>query len=261
MQQLLMGGVQVDAGSEQEVLDLYRGALRGEGGPLAIESANLDHLHWYPTGSHDRSVAGSAAGSVEGGLRWLTLMDGAPFVITAQRLTGVTYPRLTGAGLLEPQLRVAAEEGASVGFLGGMPDMHVRLREELGRRLPDLRIAGTWAPERADITSPEGAARWAETVREAGTDVVVVGLGKPRQEDWIRDHGVASGARALLAYGAAADFIAGTVQRAPQFYQDNHLEWAYRLSREPKRLARRYLLQGPPSLVRLVTHTRPRRRY
>ncbi len=259
MQQLLMGGVQVDAGSEQEVMDLYRAALRGEGRPLAIESANLDHLHWYPSGSHDRSAGSVGDGS--GGLRWLTLMDGAPFVLTAKRVTGVTYPRLTGASLLEPQLRVAAEEGASVGFLGGMPDMHVRLREELGRRLPDLRIAGTWAPERADITSPEGAARWAETVREAGADVVVVGLGKPRQEDWIRDHGIASGARALLAYGAAADFIAGTVQRAPQFYQDNHLEWAYRLSREPKRLARRYLLQGPPSLARLVTHTRPRRRY
>lgn len=247
MQQLRMGGVVVDLATEQETMDLYREALRGEGEPLAVESANLDHLHWYPTGSHDRADSR--------GLRWLTLMDGAPFVLMAKRVTGRTWERLTGADLLEPMLQVAAEEGRSVGFLGGMPAMHVQLREELERRMPTLRIAGMWAPERAEITTPEGAARWARIVQEAGTDVVVVALGKPRQEDWIRDHGAASGARAFLAFGAAADFIAGTVERAPKFYQDNHLEWAYRLSREPKRLARRYLLQGPPSLLRLVTRT------
>lgn len=246
MQQLRMGGVLVDLATEQETMDLYRRALRGEGEPLAVESANLDHLHWYPTGSHDRRVPG---------LRWLTLMDGAPFVLTARRVTGTAHERLTGADLLEPMLRAAAEEGATVGFLGGMPAMHERLRAELARRIPDLRVVGTWAPERAEITTPEGAARWAQVVKDAGTDVVVVALGKPRQEDWIRDHGVASGARALLAFGAAADFIAGTVERAPKFYQDNHLEWAYRLSREPRRLARRYLLQGPPSMLRLLTRT------
>ncbi|WP_409484473.1 WecB/TagA/CpsF family glycosyltransferase [Arsenicicoccus dermatophilus] len=251
MQQLRMGGVQVDLATEQETMDRYRRALRGEGEPLAVESANLDHLHWFPSGSHDRSARG---------LCWLTLMDGAPFVLTAQRVTGRRHERLTGADLLEPMLRAAAEEGASVGFLGGMPGMHRALREQLATRIPTLRIAGTWAPERAEITTAEGAARWARIVKDAGTDVVVVALGKPRQEDWIREHGVESGARALLAFGAAADFVAGTVERAPQRWQDHHLEWAYRLSREPRRLARRYLLQGPPALLRLVRHTdRPAR--
>ncbi|AKT50539.1 WecB/TagA/CpsF family glycosyltransferase [Arsenicicoccus sp. oral taxon 190] len=253
VQQLRMGGVVVDLATEQETMEIYRAALRGEGEPVAIESANLDHLHWFPTGSHDRSASG--------GLRWLTLMDGAPFVLTAKRVTGVDHERLTGADLLEPMLRAAAEEGASVGFFGGMPELHARLRGELERRLPELRIAGMWAPERSDLADPARAARWAEVVRESGADVVAVALGKPRQEDWIREHGVASGARALLAFGAAADFIAGTVERAPQFWQDNHLEWAYRLSREPKRLARRYLLQGPPSLVRLLTRTERLLRY
>lgn len=211
MQQLRMGGVLVDLATEQETMDLYRATLRGEGDPLAVESANLDHLHWFPTGSHDR------AASERAGLRWLTLMDGAPFVLTARRVTGRTHERLTGADLLEPMLRVAAEEGASVGFLGGMPAMHERLREQLATRIPALTIAGTWAPERAEITTAEGAARWAQIVQDAGTDVVVVALGKPRQEDWIRDHGLASGARAFLAFGAAADFVAGTVERAPRF--------------------------------------------
>ena len=91
----------------------------------------------------------------------------------------------------------------------------------------------------------------AAEVAAAGVDVLVVGLGKPRQELWIDRHGAATGARVLLAFGAAADFLAGSVRRAPKFMQDNGIEWLYRLGVEPRRLARRYLVQGPPALLAL----------
>ena len=61
-----------------------------------------------------------------------------------------------------------------------------------------------------------------------------------------------TGSRVLLAFGASADFLAGRVERAPRWMQDNGLEWAYRLRQEPRRLARRYLVEGPPALTRIA---------
>jgi exopolysaccharide biosynthesis WecB/TagA/CpsF family protein len=79
-----------------------------------------------------------------------------------------------------------------------------------------------------------------------------VSLGKPRQEIWCARYAAASGAKVCLAFGAAPDFIAGTVSRAPEVLRASGLEWLYRLWLEPRRLARRYLLQGPPALFHLL---------
>lgn len=74
-----------------------------------------------------------------------------------------------------------------------------------------------------------------------------MGLGKPRQELWIARHGAATGARVLLAFGAVLDFQAGRVPRSPEWIARSGLEWAWRLGREPRRLAARYLVDGPPA--------------
>ncbi|CQD09129.1 teichoic acid biosynthesis protein [Mycolicibacterium conceptionense] len=91
--------------------------------------------------------------------------------------------------------------------------------------------------------------------------VLIVGLGKPRQELWIDRHGAATGAAVLAAFGAAADFLAGVVNRAPERYRRHGMEWMYRLNQEPRRLARRYLVQGPPAFAQLrhavVENTEP----
>lgn len=105
--------------------------------------------------------------------------------------------------------------------------------------------------ERAGIDERDSACRLAERVREADVDLLIVGLGKPRQELWIDRYGAASGARVLLAFGAAADFLSGTVKRAPKQFQDLGLEWLYRLGTEPRRLAHRYLVDGPSAWMTL----------
>lgn len=243
-----IGGVHVDLIHKEEALERFDAALRDEARPVAVESANLDHLHWFPRGSHDRGV--------DYGFDWLTLMDGTPLVLMARRVTGrQSLPRLTGADLLEPMLEIAQERGASLGVFGGSEEMHEQLTQVLRDRFPRLEVAGMWSPDRASLSDPVRAQKWAHVVRESGAGVVVVALGKPRQERWIRAYGPQTGARALLAFGGAADFMAGTTKRAPEFYQKYGLEWAYRLAQEPKRLARRYLVQGPRAAVKLLRHS------
>lgn len=212
---------------------------------VAIGSINLDHLHHFGDGRIPLPNAPE-----ETGVDWIMLADGAPVAGRASKVAGMEWPRLTGADLLPDILRLCEREGARVGFLGGTPQTHERLAEILPQRYPALPSALYWAPSREVIDSPQGSAALAREIAETDVDVLNVALGKPRQELWIQTYGDATGARVLMAFGASADFLAGNVSRAPQWVQDRGLEWAYRLVCEPRRLGRRYLLQGPPALIR-----------
>ena len=208
---------------------------------LAIGSVNLDHLHHF---GEDDTLGRQP------GLEWLLLADGMPIAWRGQLLTAQPWPRVTGADLLPRILMLAELSGYRVGFLGGSPETHKRLSARLAIRHPDLAVAGMWSPDRDELDTDSAAI--AEAIRAAGTDILVVSLGKPRQEKWVSEFGRATRARLILPFGASVDFLAGTRRRAPGWMQRSGLEWLYRLSREPRRLARRYLIQGPAALVHLV---------
>ncbi|MUL81737.1 WecB/TagA/CpsF family glycosyltransferase [Mycobacterium sp. CBMA247] len=237
-----IGSTPVTRYSADEVVALVTQRIAAPGAPqLAIGSVNLDHLHHFRAG---RAELG-------GGTEWLWVADGAPVAWRGSRLAGISWPRVTGADLLEPLLDVCVQQCAQVGFLGGLPDTHQRLAEVWARRYPTAAPALFWSPSRSEVECPRRSAELAAQVRAAGVRVLIVGLGKPRQEVWIDRHAVSTGAEVVLAFGAAADFLAGAVNRAPAGYQRYGLEWLYRLRQEPRRLARRYLVQGPRAFLRL----------
>jgi exopolysaccharide biosynthesis WecB/TagA/CpsF family protein len=254
---MLVGNVAVDLVDLDAVQAVVAASLAAPD-PVAVVSANLDHIHHF---ARDREWAGLPAAEWTGdrsatGLRWLTLLDGMPLVRQANTLTGRRWPKLSGSDLIEPLLETAASHGARVGFLGGREAAHKELRERLPRSIPSIQIAGTWAPAREEITDAAASERIAREVKAAGVDILVVALGKPRQEEWIARHGLATGARVLLAFGAAIDFMTGERQRAPGFVSDAGAEWAWRLALEPRRLGRRYLVQSPPAWLRMKRSAR-----
>lgn len=220
--------------------------------PLCVVSINLDHIHHFGT-------AGRWNGALEhpGQAEFLNLIDGAPIAAQARRSTGRYWPRLAGSDLIEPILDLAAVHGSRIGFLGGSPETQMALRLRLSAERPDLLISGWWSPERSELSQHGHCTRLAQEIRAAETDVLVVGLGKPRQELWMAEYAAQTGAKVLLGFGAAVDFMAGQVARAPRWASDNGLEWAWRLSREPHRLGRRYLVDGPPSYLALRSGTTP----
>lgn len=220
--------------------------------PLAVASANLDHIHHFGAGTMGADGAGPKSFDAAGNCpQWLVLLDGMPLVRRAKAMTGVDWPQLAGSDLLPGLLAVAERVGATTGFLGGTSTMQQRLREVIALRYPGLRLSGMWAPERHELTDPQTCAQLAVAIRDAGTELLVVGLGKPLQERWIQCHARLTGARVLLAFGASTDFLAGTATRAPDWIRRTGLEWLYRLTHEPRRLARRYCLQAPVALRRL----------
>lgn len=249
MTRIMLGSCPIDLRDERAVLLETERRLRDRStAPLAVASGNLDHLHHF--GPRHRSP--SLLPVERDQLHWLTLLDGAPLVYRARRASGTKYPRLAGSDLLMPILELAESLGSSVGFIGGTAEMHTALRARLLERVPMLNIVGMWAPMRSELADHSANCQLSLNVRETKVDLLVIGLGKPRQELWIDKYGEATGARVLLAFGASADFVAGHVERAPQWTRDHGLEWAYRLVREPRRLARRYLVQGPAALSQLL---------
>ena len=169
-------------------------------------------------------------------------------VMLAARLKRDHFPADLNGNFFTPLLlELAAERDWPVFFLGAKPGVADRALEVITRRLPRLRAVGV----RDGYFSP-GDDSVAQQVRAAGTGLLLVGLGNPAQELWMRANLHASGARLAVGVGAFFDFQAGQVPRAPEWMNRAGIEWVHRLAQEPRRMWRRYLLGNPVFLARVA---------
>jgi exopolysaccharide biosynthesis WecB/TagA/CpsF family protein len=153
----------------------------------------------------------------------------------------------------------AARERLPIYLYGSRPETLRKLASRLRARSPGLQIAGMRAGRFRPLTAAEQAED-AAAILASGARIVLVGMGAPRQEWWIF-HMRERIARPMLAVGAAFDFHAGLVPQAPAVLQRAGLEWLFRLSREPKRLWRRYLTETPRYLPLIGSQALGLRRY
>jgi exopolysaccharide biosynthesis WecB/TagA/CpsF family protein len=256
---IVLGGSPVDLLELSDSLDrIARHLAAQDVPPLAVASINLDHVHHFGVNADwtgTLEADGPVPNAGQGELAWLNLIDGAPLAAQARRVTGHAWPRLAGSDLIGPILALCESRGTRIGFLGGAASTHRLVVSELAARYPGLPVSGLWSPERNELRDPVRSGEIAREIREAGTELLIVGLGKPRQELWIAEHGLATGCRVLLAFGAVVDFLAGRVARAPHWMSANGLEWAWRLALEPSRLFSRYVLQGPRAYLAVRRRT------
>jgi N-acetylglucosaminyldiphosphoundecaprenol N-acetyl-beta-D-mannosaminyltransferase len=167
-------------------------------------------------------------------------------LVWASRLLPVRLPeRVAGSDLVVPLLARAAARRLKVFLLGGAPGSAEAAAERA--RAMGVDVCGVAAPTIPDdprAPDPGGEAALARA-RAAGAQLVLVGLGAPKQERWIHHHRDDLAPAVALGIGASIDFLAGRVPRAPRLVARAGLEWAWRLAREPRRLWRRYLLRDP----------------
>jgi N-acetylglucosaminyldiphosphoundecaprenol N-acetyl-beta-D-mannosaminyltransferase len=170
----------------------------------------------------------------------MTLPGGMP-VAWYMRMVGVRkQERIDASELMWRLCEDAAASTQAVFFFGSSPRVLRRLSVYLQRRLPRLRIAGTYSPPYRRLTVEEDERLVAE-LNASGARLVFVALGCPKQELWMAEHRGRIRA-VMIGVGAAFDYYAGTVKRAPLWMQEVGLEWAFRLAQEPQRLWRRYLV-------------------
>jgi N-acetylglucosaminyldiphosphoundecaprenol N-acetyl-beta-D-mannosaminyltransferase len=147
--------------------------------------------------------------------------------------------RVTGADLVPALCERAAQVGRRVYLLGGGPGVAAAASHNLCTRYPGLQVVGAEAPPFRPATAAEHAALTAR-IQVARPDILFVALGQPKGELWLAEHYQSLGVPVSVQIGAALDFAAGRVPRAPRWAQRLGLEWAFRLVREPGRLATRY---------------------
>lgn len=170
----------------------------------------------------------------------LTTPDGAPIAWMLRKLGHARQERVSGPDLTWALLQRCAVDGLPVYFFGSSRETLARLAERINVALPKLVVAGYEAPPFRPMT-PEEDAEAVARINASGAGLVFVGLGCPKQEFWMAAHRGRINA-VMLGVGAAFDFHAGTVQRAPKWMREHGLEWVHRLASEPRRLWKRYLV-------------------
>jgi N-acetylglucosaminyldiphosphoundecaprenol N-acetyl-beta-D-mannosaminyltransferase len=165
-------------------------------------------------------------------------------LIWASRLLGCPLPeRVAGSDLLLPLLELAARRRWRVYLLGGAPGVAEATAKMLTERM-GITVAG-WDDSRIESDGSDPTGGSFARAGAARADLVFVALGPPKQELWIDRAREAINPAVALGVGASLDFLVGKYKRAPRWLASSGLEWAYRLSQEPRRLWRRYLLEGP----------------
>lgn len=138
-------------------------------------------------------------------------------------------------------------------LLGGRPSVVERAARVVARSWPQHVVVG-WS--HGYLSGPDDESRVIKAVRDSGADVVLVGTSNPRQEYWIGRHAEATGAQLLVGVGALLDFLSGEARRAPQWVRDVRCEWLFRLAKEPRRLAARYVAGGVTFIGRSIRDSR-----
>lgn len=235
----------------QVVLDQ---ALAPRGGELRyVVTPNVDHVVQFQSNAALREAYAHAS---------LVLADGRP-VVAASRWLGADLPSTVPGSDLVPALfdvAVAQRRPLRVFLFGAGPGV----AEEAGRVIEArwgsvVRVVGAVSPEFGFDRQPEICNRYAEEISALAPDVLLVGLGAPKQELFVCAQRHAIQAGVALCIGATLDFLAGEKSRAPRWVQKLSLEWCYRMLQEPRRLVKRYAYDAwvfPRLILREYLHRR-----
>jgi N-acetylglucosaminyldiphosphoundecaprenol N-acetyl-beta-D-mannosaminyltransferase len=167
--------------------------------------------------------------------------DGMPLVWASKLLREPLKERVTGADLMPRLCKSAAEYGLKVFILGGRSGVPEEAARRLQEAYPGLIVAGAYSPPFGFERDPAADDAIMEMLRSSDADIVFVGLGSPKQELWMHLNLPRVHKGVFLGIGAAVDFCAGSVKRAPKWMQSAGLEWVYRWMQDPSRLTKRYV--------------------
>lgn len=171
--------------------------------------------------------------------------DGQFIVWLSRMLTGAAIPERTATtDLIHAAAREAADTGLGFFLLGGSEDINRRCAERLIELYPTLRIAG----RRDGYFGAGEEASVMEQIRESGADILWVGLGKPKEQQFALRARDALGCAWIVTCGGCFNFVAGDYKRAPRWMQRAGLEWLHRMATGPRYLVRRYLVTIPHAL-------------
>lgn len=179
----------------------------------------------------------------------LILNDGIGVDIASLVLFGKAFPQNLNGTDFVPHYLLNTRHRYRIFLLGGRPGCAERVARRFSRRYSQHQIVGWHHGHFArDETAKVNA-----IIKDSNADIVLVGMGNPKQEVWLADNLAATGSRLGFGVGALFDFVTGDARRAPAWMRSVRLEWVYRLMQEPLRLAGRYLLGNPLFVFKILS--------
>jgi len=239
--------IPIDLGQPDELLRTIAG-WAGAGGPRRVMYVNAHVLNQ----SQERPELRTALRDAD-----LVYCDGYGVRVAAKALDLPVPHRMTGADWIWSLADLCERSGRSVYLLGSEPGIAREACARLSRRHPSLRIAG--AHHGFFEVGSNHAERVVEDINARRPDILLVGMGTPKQELWVQRYAALLEVDVLWTVGALFDYVSGRVPRAPAWLADNGLEWIFRLGVEPQRMWRRYLLGNPMFLSRVAAQASARR--
>ncbi len=248
-QRVRLLGFPLDVVTETECVDRILNAIdKGRGGWVVTH--NLDHLRRLVRDSGFAALCASAQ---------LRVADGMPLV-WASRIQGTPLPeRVAGSSLIWTLTESAAKRGRSIFLLGGEGSASTAAGEALRARYPGLKIAGIDPAPIGFDKNIEYMEQLKRMLRKSRPNIVYVALGSPKQELIISQLREIVPNAWWMGVGISFSFVCGDVRRAPRWVQRIGLEWVHRMAQEPTRLWRRYLWEGVPFALRLLSSAARRR--
>ncbi len=226
-------GLDIDAIPMQEaVTRLCRWIAERDGCCRYVVTPNVDHLVLLRDNQRLQGAYRDAS---------LVVADGLPLVL-ASRLFRKPIPERVAGSDLVPALFAAANRQHSmrVFLLGAAPGVAERAAQRIESAWPHVRVTGIYSPPLGFEDNESENRQILERIAHEQPDVLIVGLGAPKQELWVHAHQQRIQATVALCAGATIDFLAGHKQRAPRWVQKIGLEWCHRMLTDPRRLVRRY---------------------
>lgn len=182
---------------------------------------------------------------------FLNTTDGMPLVWLGRHYVSGEIDRVYGPDLMLEVFAATQRGEATHFFYGGAPGVAEELKAKLETRFPGVQVVGTYTPPFRPLDAAEEA-ELATLLAKKKPDLFWVGLSTPKQERFMAEYLPKLETTVMLGVGAAFDFHSGRVRQAPRWIQRSGFEWLYRLCSQPKRLARRYLINNPRFLFKIT---------
>jgi N-acetylglucosaminyldiphosphoundecaprenol N-acetyl-beta-D-mannosaminyltransferase len=233
-----MGQIWIDALTFVEAIEeIERLVDAGKGG--TVFTPNIDHVVQVEQNPAFRAAYDEVS---------LSLVDGQP-LIWASHLLGAALPeKISGSDLILPLMHRAERRGWRVYLVGGAPGVGVLAADKLKKQF-DVEFVGIDAPQVTADGHAVDEESLLDRIRQARPHILLVAFGAPKQELFIHRTFASIRPAVAIGVGAGFDFVAERIRRAPRWMSRSGLEWLFRLAQEPRRLAKRYLVDDPQFLA------------
>lgn len=212
-----------------------------------VVTPNVDHIVQLERGGELVEVYKNAD---------LILTDGKPLIWISKWYGTPIKEKISGSDLFPLLCKMAAEKGYTMFFLGAAEGVAAKAAENLIKKYDGLDVVGTYSPPFGFEKDEAEMAKIEKMITKARPHILIVGLGCPKQELFILHNKDRLNVPISLGLGASLDFEAGNIKRAPKWMADHGLEWLYRITQDPKRLAKRYLVDDRKIFELAVKYSR-----